>query len=159
MCSLSTAKMKKIEYFKVGFVKNAANEAQSSSMWVSPIRELCSNSKEVKDVALFEERVNQILADSFPELPSDATAGGISEKSNFGPGDIVCVLHNNKWVRGEITSATSKGADDESQILKIFLVDHALAVKQPPERCKSIPENVMPPKVSHSPLSFVLYIH
>ena len=159
MCSLSTAKMKKIEYFKVGFVKNAANEAQSSSMWVSPIRELCSNSKEVKDVALFEERVNQILADSFPELPSDATAGGISEKSNFGPGDIVCVLHNNKWVRGEITSATSKGADDESQILKIFLVDHALVVKQPPERCKSIPENVMPPKVSHSSLSFAFYIH
>ena len=159
MCSLSTAKMKKIDYYKVGFVKNAANEAQSSSMWVSPIRELCSNSKEVKDVALFEARVHQILADSFPELPSDATAGGISEKSNFGPGDIVCVLHNNKWVRGEITSATSKGADDESQILKIFLVDHALVVKQPPERCKSIPENVMPPKVSHSSLSFDFYIH
>ena len=151
--------MKQIEYYKVGFVKHAANEVQSSCMWVSPIRELCSNSKEVKDVELFEERVNQILADSFPELPSDATAGGISVKSNFGPGDIVCVLHNNKWVRGEITSATSKGADDESQILKIFLVDHALAVKQPPERCKSIPENVMPPKVSHSSLSFDVYIH
>ena len=151
--------MKQIEYYKVGFVKHAANEVQSSCMWVSPIRELCSNSKEVKDVELFEERVNQILADSFPELPSDATAGGISEKSNFGPGDIVCVLHNNKWVRGEITSATSKGADDESQILKIFLVDHALVVKQPPERCKSIPENVMPPKVSHSSLSFDVYIH
>ena len=151
--------MKEIEYYKVGFVKNAANEAQSSYMWVSPIRDLCSNSKEVKDVEVFEERVNQFLADPIPELPSDATADGISEKSNFGPGDIVCVLHNNKWVRGDIISATSKGADDESQILKIFLVDHALAVNQPPEMCKSIPENVLLPKVSQSSLSLYFNIH
>ena len=135
--------MEKLEYYKVGFVRNAASEAQSSFFWVTPKRELCSNSNtQVNDVEVFEERVNQIFSDSSP--------GGFPEKHNYRPGDIVCVQHDNKWVRGEIISATRQEGGDESQIFNIFLVDHALPVKRPLERCKSIPENVLIPKVSRS---------
>ena len=59
--------MKQIELYKVGFVKNAANEADNSFMWVCPIRELGSTSG-VKDVEVFEDRVTQVFADSFSEL-------------------------------------------------------------------------------------------
>ena len=139
--------MEKLEYYKVGFVRNAASEAESSFFWVTPIRELCSNSNtQVKDVEVFEERVNQIF--------SSSSSGGFLEKLNYRPGDIVCVQHpqhHNKWVRGEIISSTGQETGgDESQIFNIFLVDHALPVKRPPERCKSIPDNVLIPKVSSS---------
>ena len=136
--------MEKLEYYKVGFVRNAASEAESSFFWVTPKRELCSNSNtQVKDVEVFEERVNQIFSCSSSE--------GFPEELNYcpGEGDIVCVQHDNKWVRGEIISATRQEGGDESQIFNIFLVDHALPVKRPPERCKSIPDNVLIPKVSH----------
>ena len=136
--------MEKLEYYKVGFVRNAASEAESSFFWVTPKRELCSNSNtQVKDVEVFEERVNQIF--------SGSSSGGFPEKLNYNPGDIVCVQHHNKWVRGEIISAMrEETGGDESQIFNIFLVDHALPVKRPPERCKSIPDNVLIPKVSNS---------
>ena len=135
--------MEKLEYYKVGFVKDAASGAQSSFFWVTPIRDLCSNSNtQVKDVEVFEERVNQIF--------SSSSSGGFLEKLNCNPGDIVCVQHQNKWVRGEIISTTRQEGGDESQIFNIFLVDHALPVKRPLERCKSIPDNVLIPKVSHS---------
>lgn len=148
--SLLSAIMEKLEYYKVGFVRNAATEAQSSFFWVTPIRELCSNSNtQVKDVEVFEERVNQIF--------SNSSSGGFPEKLNYCPGDIVCVQHHNKWVRGEIISATrQETGGDESQIFNIFLVDHALAVRRPLERCKSIPENVLIPKVSHTRYKLVI---
>ena len=142
-CSLLSAIMEKLEYYKVGFVKNAASEAQSSFFWVTPKRDLCSNSNtQVKDVEVFEERVNQIF--------SSSSSGRFPEKLNYRPGDIVCVQHDDKWVRGEIISTTRQEGGDESQIFNIFLVDHALPVKRPLERCKSIPDSVLIPKVSHS---------
>ena len=136
--------MKQIEHYKVGFVKNAANEADNSFMWVCPIRELGSTSG-VKDVEVFEDRVTQVFADSFSEL-------GDSEKPEFVPGDIVVVQHNNSWVRGEIISAAAscQEADDDSKMFTIFLVDHALIVKRPLNMCKPIPENIIAPKVRFS---------
>ena len=139
--------MKQIEYHKVGFVKNAAHEADISFMWVSPIRDLCSKS-EVKNVEVFEERVNQVFADSSSGLIRDASSRD-SEKPDLCPGGIVCVQHLNTWVRGEIISATAscQEADDDSQMFTIFLVDHALVVKLPLKKCKPIPENIIAPKV------------
>ena len=151
--------MQQIEYYyKVGFVKNAAHEEDSSFMWVSPIRELSSKS-EVKDVEVFEERVNQVFTDSSSELLRDASSKD-SEKPDLCPGGIVCVQHHHTWVRGEIISATAscQEADDDSQIFTIFLVDHALLVKLPLKMCKPIPENIIPPKVRFLFNNFCSYL-
>ena len=140
--------MKPRDYYKVGFVKNARTWEESSFLWVHPIREFSSN-PEVKAVESFEEQITQILDDSFVQLLRDASSGGVSEKSEFCLGDMLCVRHRNTWVRGEIISEMSSQEDGggNGQVFSIFLVDHGLAVKRSLEMCKPIPRAIIAPKV------------